>query len=195
VEYDGVMKGLPSAFRVVRTNGIRYAKLLVQAGRQKVDAERSIPVLLVNRFVTYKEGEECAVLADGKGVSLYKGFRLSLDLGQVVPEEVGGDLRFVVDGEKIFTQPVGKARLYLVTKALPEAAPKKGAKFVLGEKFEARYFNGTLKLYDDGRRSGTLTLKVDKDGGVTGSYYSDKDGSKYEVKGKVGTPIHAIEFR
>src|SRR5262249_19097285 len=136
VEYDSVLKGLPSAFLVVRTNGNRYAKLLVQAGRQKVDAERSIPVLLVIRFVTYKEGEECAVLADGKGVSLYKGFRLSLDLGQVVPEEVGGDLRFVVDGEKIFTQPVGKARLYLVTKALPEAAPKKGAKFVLGEKFE-----------------------------------------------------------
>ena len=47
----------------------------------------------------------------------------------------GGDLRFVVDGEKVYTAPVGKARLYLVTKALPDAAPKKAGKFVMGEKF------------------------------------------------------------
>ena len=42
-------------------------------------------------------------------------------------------------------------------------------------------------------RSGTGSGNAE--GGVTGSYYSDKDGQKYDVQGKIGTPQHAIEFR
>jgi len=38
-------------------------------------------------------------------------------------------------------------------------------------------------------------LKVDAAGDVTGWYYSDKDGAKYEVTGKVGEPSHAIKFK
>jgi len=194
LENDRVLPRTTAALLVVQTNSGRYAKLLVQVARQKIDAERTTPILLVERYVTYREGEERAVQAEGKNLSLFPGFRLSLDLGQVVPEELGGDLRFVVkDGENC-TEPVGKARLYLVTKALPEAAPKKGSKFVMGETFEPRYFNGTYKLNSDGRRSGKLILKVDEDGSVSGSYYSDKDGAKYMVRGKVGTPKHAIQF-
>jgi hypothetical protein len=134
------------------------------------------------------------VQAEGKGLSLFPGFRLSLDLGQVVPEELGGDLRFVVKDGKPHTEPVGKAQLFLVTKALPDATPKKGAKFVPGESFEPSWFNGTFHLHSDGRRSGKLTLKVAEDGSVRGSYYSDKDGAKYEVRGKIGTPKHTIQF-
>ena len=66
---------------------------------------------------------------------------------------------------------------------------------VMGEKFDPKYFAGNFRLFDDGRRSGKLTLKVDDEGGVTGSYYSDKDGQKYDVQGKIGTPHHSIEFR
>jgi hypothetical protein len=193
-ENDRVLPRTASAFLVVKTNGGRYAKLLVQVARQKVDADRSIPMLLIDRYVTYKEGEERTVQAGGKNLFLFPGFRLNLDLGQVVPEELGGDVRFVVEGDKTYTQPIGKARLYLVTKALPDVVPKKGPKLVVGETFEPRYFNGTYKLYDDGRRSGSLTLKVEEDGSVSGSYYSDKDGAKYEVRGRVGTPKHSIQF-
>ena len=107
---------------------------------------------------------------------------------------MGGDLRFVVDGEKSFVEPVGKAKLYLLTKALPEATPKKTEKVVIGEKFEPRYFNGKYKLFDDGRRSGELVLKVDDDGSVSGAYYSDKDGQKYDVHGQIGTPDYSIQF-
>ena len=146
VENDRVLPHTRSAFLVVKTNEGRYAKLLVQPARQKIDAERSIPMLLIDRYVTYKEGEERAVESDGKNLSLFPGFRLSLDLGQVVPEELGGDLRFVADGEKTYTEPVGKAKLYLVTKALPDVAPKKGPKFVLGDTFEPRWFAGTYHL-------------------------------------------------
>jgi hypothetical protein len=194
LEHDRVLPGLTSAFLVVKTNQSRNAKLLVRAARQKIDDERSVPILLVERYVTYKEGEEQTVLAAGRGVSLFPGFRLSLDMGQVVPDSLGGDLRFVGEGKQTSLQPVGKAKLYLVTKALPNVEPKKGPKLVVGPKFEPKYFNGTYKLYDDGRRSGRLVLKVDDDGSVSGAYYSDRDGQKYELRGHVGTPQHSIQF-
>jgi len=194
VANDSVLPHTRAAFLVVKTNQGRYAKLLVQAARQKIDAERSVPMLLIERFVTYKEGEERTVQASGKTLSLFPGFRLSLDLGQVVPEELGGDLRFVVEGGKSYTEPVGKAKLYLVTKALADAVPKKGAKFVAGETFEPRWFNGTYHLRSDGRCSGKVILKVKEDETVSGLYYSDKDGAKYPVSGRISTPKHAIQF-
>jgi hypothetical protein len=194
VANDRVLPNVTAAFLIVKTNQGRHAKLLVQSARQKVDAERTVPMLLIDRYVTYKEGEERAIQADGRNLALFPGFRLSLDLGQVVPEELGGDLRFVVEGDKVYAQPLGKARLYVVTKPLPDVPPKKGAKLVVGDKFETRYFNGKYKLYDDGRRSGTLVLRVQDDGSVEGDYYSDKDGKKYEVRGRVGTPSYSIQF-
>jgi hypothetical protein len=194
VDHDRVLPRIPAALLVVKTNGGRYAKLLVQAARQKIDEDRSVPILLVERFVTYKDGEERAVFASGKGLSLFAGFRLGLDLGQVVPEALTGDLQFVVDGDKVITRPLGKAKLYLVTRHNPDVVPRKGARFVMGEKFDPKYFNGTFRLHDDGRRSGKLVLEVKADGSVRGWYYSDKDGSKYEVKGRIGTPQHSIEF-
>jgi hypothetical protein len=191
---DRVLKNLSGALVIVKTNDSRLAKLLVLSARRKISSTKSLPIVLVERYVTYREGEERAVHAEGKGLSLFHGFRLSLDIGQVVPEEVGGDLRCVVDGDKVTLEPVGKAKLYLVTRALPDVEPKKGPRLVVGEKFDPKYYNGTYHLYDDGRRSGKLTLKVDDDGSVSGAYYSDRDGTKYEVRGKVGTPAHSIEF-
>jgi hypothetical protein len=35
---------------------------------------------------------------------------------------------------------------------------------------------------------------VDDDGIISGAYYSDKDGQKYEVHGRVGTPQHSVQF-
>jgi hypothetical protein len=195
-EHAGVLPGSTAAFLVVRTNEGRLAKLLVQPARQKLPGgEGSVPVLLVERFVTFREGEERAVQAQGHNVRLFDAFQLSLDLGQVVPAKVGGDLRFVAGPDKTYIEPAGKAELYLLTRALPEATPKKLAKLEIGAPFEPRYFNGTYKLYDDGRRSGMLHLKVVAKGDVTGYYFSDKDGKKYEVEGKVGTPPHSIQFR
>ncbi len=190
-------RGLPridATILVVKTNEGRNSKLLVRSARQKIGEDKTIPILYIDRFVTYKEGEERTILAAGGKLSLFPGFRFSLDLGQVVPEQLGGDLRLVVAGEKIYTEPVGKAKLYLLTAPLPEATPKKGPKLVVGETFEPRYFNGKYKLYDDGRRSGELVLKVEEDGTVSGAYYSDRDGQKYEVRGKIGMPQHSVQF-
>jgi hypothetical protein len=189
-----VLPDSTGAFLVVHTNDGRWSKLLVQAARQKLADGRHVPILLIDRFVTYKEGTEQTVQAAGKNVSLFPGFRFSLDLGQVVPEELGGDLHFVADGGKVATEAVGKAQVYLLGKPLPGAAPKKAPKLVVGDTFEPRYFNGTYHLYDDGRRSGKLVLKVEEGGEVGGAYYSDKDGEKYDVKGKLGTPVNTIQF-
>ncbi len=194
LQHAGVIPGTAGAVVVVKTNEGRWAKLAVQSGRQKLGAERSIPMLLVNRFVTYKPGEERTVQAAGNNVALFPGFRLSLDLGQVVPEELGGDLRFVASESAVHAEPVGKARLFILTGPVRGAAPEKAERFTPGEGFEPRYFNGTFKLHDDGRRSGTLKLEVTPDGGVTGAFYSDKDGKRYDVQGKLGNPAHSIRF-
>jgi len=194
VDNARVLPGINGAFVVVKTNDNRWAKLLVQAARHKIDAEKSVPIALIERFVTFREGEERTILAKGENVRLFHDFRFNLDFGQVIPANLGGDLRFVADGDKVYLEPIGKAEMFLLTKHLPEANPKKGLKVVVGEKFEPRYFNGVYKLYDDGRRSGKLHLQVAENNLVSGYYYSDTDGKKYEVEGKIGIPNHNINF-
>ncbi|MFL5242484.1 MAG: hypothetical protein ACJ8FY_10285 [Gemmataceae bacterium] len=191
---DRVIPEAAAALIVVHTNDSRYSKLLVRSAFRKVDADRKIPMLLIDRFVTYKEGQERTITASGQDINLFPGFRFNLDIGQVVPAELGGDLRFVADGDKVYAEPLGKAKMFLLSKPLPDAIPKKGPKLQVGETFEPRYFNGTFKLYDDGRRSGKLVLQVGEGGDVTGAYYSDKDGAKYEVQGKLGSPGYSIQF-
>jgi hypothetical protein len=189
-----VLPNSTAAFVVVQTNDGRLSKLLVQAARQKVPGDKGgqIPLLLIERYVTYKEGTERAVQSAGENVHVYAGMQFSLDLGQVVPAKLGGDLAVP---EPFAVKPVGRAKFYLVEKPLPDAAPPpKPAKLEAGEAFEVRYFNGAYKLYDDGRRSGLLALKVADDGEVTGTYTSDKDGQQYEVKGHVGNPRHSVTF-
>ena len=193
-DHEGVLGDARGVFLVVTTNEGRRSKLLVQPARQKLDAEHRVPILLIERFVTYKEGTEQSILASGQNIALFPGFHFSLDLGQVVPEALGGDLHFVADGDKVHTEAVGKAKMYLPTKPLPEAAPKKTPKLVVGDTFEPRYYNGTYQLHDDGRRSGKLVLKVESGGEVSGSFISDKDGEKYDVTGKVGMPVNTIQF-
>jgi len=195
VEHSRVLPGLTATFLVVKTNEGRFVKLLVQPAQQKISAEESLPIALIERFVTYREGEEKTIHAQGQNLRVFPDFRVNLDLGQVVPAKLGGDLRLIVDGDKVFLEPLGKAELYLVTKHLPEASPKKSPKVEIGATWEPRYFNGVYKLYDDGRRSGEIHLKVTDNGEVTGYYYSDKDGKKYEVDGKVGNPNHSIQFK
>jgi hypothetical protein len=194
-EHAGVLPGTTGALLAVRTNEGRWAALLAQPARQKLPGGRSVPILLLERFVTYKEGQERTVLARGRNVRLFGGFEFNLDMGQVVPASVGGDLRFAAGPGTARLEPVGKAELYLLTRPLPEAAPKKSDRPAAGAAFEPRFFNGSYKLYDDGRRSGTLRLKVAANGDVSGAYYSGKDGRRYDVEGKVGNPPHGIRFR
>jgi hypothetical protein len=194
IDNDRILPGVAGTFLAVKTNDNRWSKLLVQYAVHKGSEGKMVPMVSIERFVTFKEGQERAVKAASQNINLYPGFRFNLDLGQVVPEELGGDLRFVVDGGKTYLEVLGKAKGYLLSKPLPEAAPKKTEKVVVGDKFDPKLFNGTYQLYDDGRRSGKLTLKVNDEGSVSGTYISDKDGAEYDLRGRIGTPQHSIEF-
>jgi hypothetical protein len=201
LEHNKIVPDGTAAMIVVQTNEGRMAKLLVQAARKRLNDENKtlVSILLIERFATYKPGTERAVQVSGGNTFLFDGFQFSLDLGQVVPSTLTPDLRFVAeekeDKANVYLEPLGRAKMWILTKPLPEAAPKKtGGKFVIGEVFEPKYFNGKFKLYDDGRRSGVLELAVDEDGDVTGHYFSDKDGERYKVTGKVLMPKHSIQF-
>src|SRR5258708_18622778 len=91
---DRVIPEASAALIVIYTNDSRYSKLLVRSAFRKVDADHKVPMLLIERFVTYKEGQERTITASGQDVNLFPGFRFNLDIGQVVPAELGGDLRF-----------------------------------------------------------------------------------------------------
>jgi hypothetical protein len=195
VEHSRVLPGITATFIVVKTNESRYAKLLVLPAEQKISDKERLPIIQIDRYVTYREGEERTVHATGQNVRLFGGFRFNLDMGQVVPEAVPADLRVVVEKGVAILEPVGKAEMYLVTQHLPEANPAKPAKLEVGVKFDKRYFNGVYQMHDDGRRSGKMHLSVADNGLVSGWYYSDKDGQKYEVSGKVSNnPPHMVEF-
>src|ERR1051326_8342912 len=96
-EHGGAIKGLSGALVVVKTNEGRWSKLVVYAAQQKVASEKSFPnlkefpILLIERFVTYKDGEERAILTQGKNIRLFGGFRFNLDIGQVVPADITAD--------------------------------------------------------------------------------------------------------
>jgi hypothetical protein len=193
----GALPDSPSAVLVVATNDKRLAKVLAQTARQKLGSDKSLPLLLVDKYTTFKGTSDRAVQAAGQDVHLYPGLRLSLDLGQVVPEAVGGDLTIVADAKDpngFVVKPVGAAKLYVLTKPIPGVVPKKAPKLVVGEAFETRFLAGKFKLHDDGRRTGVLKLEVNEAGEITGTFTSDKDGREYDVQGKAGTPKHAVSF-
>jgi hypothetical protein len=191
-----VLPKVDGAFLIVHTNDNRWAKLLVHPAGQKIDADSSAPIVLVDRFVTYKEGEERAVAAEGKNIRLFHDFRFNLDIGSIVPEKAfAADLRFVDDKGVTYLEPLGKAELFLATKHLPEATPPKGAKVAVGAKFDKTLFGGEYKLYDDGKKPSDLHFEIGSKGEVSGWMFSGATGAKYDVQGQVGpNPIFGIQF-
>lgn len=180
---------------IVRTNQGNNAKLLAQFARQR-SGDKQFPIALLERATSYKPGQDRAVQAYASTVHLYDGFQYSLDLGQVVPAAVGGDLRFVDSPEGGYLEPVGSAKLYLVTKHLPGTEAKKPVgRTVLGEAFDPAMIAGSYQLFDDGRRTALLELALDAEGNLTGSYTSEQSGRKYDVAGKI-TPTmkHQLNF-
>jgi hypothetical protein len=196
-DYTGVLPDSSSAFLVVLTNEKRYCKLLAQPARQKTGKDSHAPILLIDKYLTFKGTSERAIQTSGQNLHVYVGLRASLDFGQIVPENVGGDLLVAPvdkDPNGFVLKPVKEAKLYVLTKAIPGVVPKKAPKLVVGEAFEPRFIAGRYKLHDDGRRTGELKLEVNEAGEITGTYTSGKDGREYDVSGKVGTPKHALTF-
>jgi hypothetical protein len=194
-EAPKLVPGSNSALILVRTSNGFNAKLLVQFARQKF-ADRVFPVLVIERFVTYRPGTERSIAAEGRNIHLYPGYVFHLEIGQIVPGEIGGDLRFDIDPKKgEVLQSLGKARLYLITRSLAGTEIKKSARPAPDDPYRPEFFNGSFRLYDDGRRSGLLRLQVDAEGNLSGEFLSDATGNKYPVSGKVGpNPRHLVQF-
>jgi hypothetical protein len=177
---------------VVRTDEANWAKLVVrQALRKQGDAEE--PILVVQRYQTLRAGTESGRQAAGKSVYMFDGQQLNLDIGQVVPDGRGGDVEFRREGDKdAVLRPVGKAKIYVVSKPLVSASPAASgpsAGPVVPEDFSGKY-----RLIANGQWSGQLTLHVTEGGEVAGSYVSDQTGGDYPVKGSIGKQPHHIKF-
>jgi hypothetical protein len=196
-ELTGVLPDTSSAMLVVVTNDKRFARLLVQPARQKIGTDKFASVLLIDKYSTFRGTTDRAVQVTGVNTQVYPGLRMSLDVGQIVPESIGGDLMVVPndkDPNQFTLKPIKDAKLYVLTKPIPGVVPKKAPKFVAGEVFETRFFAGKYKMSDDGRRTGELRLEVTENGEVNGVFVSDRDGREYDVTGKAGTPKHQITF-
>jgi hypothetical protein len=180
---------------IIRTNGGNNAKVLAQFAKQRTE-KGTVPMALLERATSYKPGQERTIQAQSPAVHLYDGFQFHFDLAQVVPAQLGGDIRYVDTPEGGYLEAVGKAKLYLVIKHLPGTEAKKPAsRTVLGEAFDPASIAGTYKLSDDGRRNAILELTIDKEGNLTGHYTSEQSGRQYEVVGKI-TPTmkHQLTF-
>src|SRR5438034_10902125 len=57
-DHDHVLPDVTAALVIVQTNEARFSKLLVQTARRKLASGKTVPILLIERFVTYREGEE-----------------------------------------------------------------------------------------------------------------------------------------
>lgn len=178
---------------VVRTDDGGYAKLLAAWGLKKgKESEKPTPVLLVERYVTYRGDRIDLTSATGKDVMLFPGFGFNLDIGQVVPEGQGADLIFTVDGELV---PGERAKLVALNGSqLPPADKSTRRDPNDHEGVVAEDFSGTWKLNADGRWLGELELKVTDVGKATGSFTSDESKNSYDITGQTGSTPHNLKL-
>jgi len=69
--------------------------------RRVYPIQDGIPILLIDRFVTYTEAEEQTVHARGEKIDLFPEFHLDLDLGQIVPPKFGWQALLKLDGDEL----------------------------------------------------------------------------------------------
>lgn len=178
---------------VVRTDEGGYAKLLAAWGLKKgKNSEKPMPVLLIERYVTYRGDRLDLTSATGKDVMLFPGFGFNLDIGQVVPEGQGADILFTTDGELVAAD---KAKLVILNGSQLPAADKTARKDPNDhEGVLADDFTGSWKLNADGRWLGEVTLKVTENGKATGSFTSEESKNAYDITGQTGASPHNLKL-
>jgi hypothetical protein len=183
---------------VATTEQGNFARPLVSPALRKAPGgdRGPVPVLVLERFDTFEAGNLATRLARGKDLILFDGFQVDLESGQVVPEGQGGDLQFRAGGEggpRLLA--LGKAKLYTLAKA-PILESAAAARPTIGRTVLPGDFAGRYRLFANGQWSGTLDLKVDPAGGVSGRFRSDLNGAAYPVSGQVAPDVpHKVAFR
>lgn len=177
---------------VVRTDEGNVAKAMLSWGLRKTPGG-PVPVLVIERFATYRIERPDLTTANGKEVMLFPGFDFNLDIGQVVPEGQGGDLRFTAEQKLV---PVGEAKLYPLNGSLLPAPvkPPAGGGLQTAEQVVPADFNGVWTFNADGRWLGEWEITVDDSGSATGSYTSAESQSRYDLSGQLGATPHNLKL-
>jgi hypothetical protein len=181
-----VLKDARGALLGMKTSRGNVARLLVVPELRKDEAGGPpIPVFVVERFDTFDAADLSARVAGGRSVMLFPGFRLDLDSGQVVPEGQGGDLAYAKEGGPALF-PLKGAALFALARA-PAPDPTKPPQPTPGRAVVPADFAGRYRLFANGQWSGTLDLKVEDKGEVSGQFRSDAHGASYPVTGLVAS--------
>ncbi len=178
---------------VIKTSEGNYTKALVSWGLRKgKGTEKPVPLLLIERYTSYRGERLDLTAAIGKDVMLFPGFGFDFDIGQVVPAGQGADIEFTAEGT-LMSSPDAKL-VVLNGSQLP--AVEKSAKHDPNdhEGVVALDFAGTWKLNADGRWLGELDLKVNEAGRATGSFTSDESKNSYEISGQTGSTPHNLKL-
>lgn len=191
----GKLKTLSSDFSsycvVMTTDEGNVAKALITWGKRR-GPDKTIPVLLIERFVCYRADRGDTAAASGENVMLFAGFTFNFDIGQVVPDGQGGDARFT---DKSLLEPIGKARLYgLDGSQLPAKKPGAALDPDDHDGVLARDFSGAWKVDVDGRWKGELRLTVTNAGRARGKYTSAESKSTYDVTGRRASLKHNLKL-
>ena len=166
---------------IIKTNEGHLAKALITWGFRK-GQEKNVPVLLIERFVTYSGSGE-VTSATGGNVMLFPGFQFNFDIGQVVPAGHGGDVEFTAGG---LLKSTDEAKLYTLSgSALPPVGEEEAGAPTDHDGVIPEDFGGNWKVTIDGRWSGEMVLSVDDEGTVMGKYVSNETKSGYTVEGRV----------
>lgn len=182
--------GLPCL--IVQTNDGHWSKALLAWGQRKVKGrEQPLPVLVLERFVTYRGDREGLTTASGKEVMLFAGHSFSFDIGQVVPSGSGADIEFTEAG---LVKPVGDAKLFGLNGSQLPAADAAKPNPNDHEGVLPRDFAGTWKVSIDGRWTGVWEINVDEQRTVLGKFVSDDTKSRYELYGKVSNVPHQAKL-
>jgi hypothetical protein len=188
-ELEVLGAGVTSPCIIVKTDQGNWAKALVGWGLRKGEG-KPVPVLMLERYVTYDSGRPGQTVAAGKDVMLFAGFGFNFDIGQVVPAKQGADVEFAADRR---LTPAGEAEMYgLDGKLLAQQEPQRRIDPNDHQGVLARDFSGLWKLNADGRWQGLLELIVEDDGSVDGQYLSNETKSTYPIVGKVDNPAHRM---
>ena len=177
---------------IVQTNEGHWAKALLSWGQRKVKGrEQPLPVLILERFVTYRGDRDGVANASGKELMLFSGLSFSFDIGQVVPTGGGADIELTETG---VLKPVGEAKLFAMNGS--QLAAVEGAKPNPNdhEGVLARDFAGTWKVTIDGRWTGVWEITVDENRTVLGKFISADTQSRYDLFGKVSNIPHQARF-
>ena len=177
---------------ILKTDSGNYTKALVSWGLKKgKGTDKPTPLLLIERYVSYRGERLDLTSAIGKDVMLFPGFGFDFDIGQVVPAGQGADIEFTAEATLACAT---EAKLVVMNGSQLPPVEKTKHDPNDHEGVVALDFTGTWKLNADGRWLGELDLKVNDGGRATGSFTSDESKNAYELSGQTGSTPHNLKL-